>query len=193
MWLLGAPTPGYETDRYISTAYLTFGNASLQWETHVDFNFDGVVDTSDSLELLRVVVGKSILVARPSQGDDHSHSPSPVTISAPTNETGCRMQAAVSVFLPAGTLPFCAAVGGPSISNSKTAPLFVKMAQSLDLRCVLISDPGTFGAGAKTRLESRIKKFTPHCVCRPRLPRRRLHRGWYCAFVPPYAQDCGLS
>ena len=22
------------------------------------------------------------------------------------------------------------------------------------------------GAGAKTRLESRIKKFTPHCVCR---------------------------
>ena len=56
---------------------------------------------------------------------------------------------------------------GPSISNSKIAPLFVKMAQNLDLRCVLISDPGTLGAGAKTRLESRIKKFTPHCVCRP--------------------------
>ena len=73
--------------------------------------------------------------------------------------------------------------------------LFIKMAckQNLDLRCVLISDPGTLGAGAKTRLhtpkavtyheqphycrfmighsvgrmESRIKKFTPHCVCRP--------------------------
>ena len=27
--------------------------------------------------------------------------------------------------------------------------------------------PGTLGAGAKTRLESRIKEFTPHCVCRP--------------------------
>ena len=27
--------------------------------------------------------------------------------------------------------------------------------------------PSTLGAGAKTRLESRIKKFTPHCVCRP--------------------------
>ena len=39
--------------------------------------------------------------------------------------------------------------------------------QNLDLRCVLISDPSTLGAGAKTRLESRIKKFTPHCICRP--------------------------
>ena len=65
--------------------------------------------------------------------------------------------------------------------------------QNQDLRCVLISDPSTLGAGAKTRLhtpkavayheqphycrfmighslgrmESRIKKFTPHCVCRP--------------------------
>ena len=44
------------------------------------------------------------------------------------------------------------------------APLFFRMAQNLDLRCVLISDPSTSGAGAKTRLESRIKKFTPHCV-----------------------------
>ena len=26
--------------------------------------------------------------------------------------------------------------------------------------------PSTLGAGAKTRLESRIKKFTPHCICR---------------------------
>ena len=25
--------------------------------------------------------------------------------------------------------------------------------------------PSTLGAGAKTRLESRIKEFTPHCVC----------------------------
>ena len=25
----------------------------------------------------------------------------------------------------------------------------------------------TLGAGAKTRLESRIKELTPHCVCRP--------------------------
>ena len=27
--------------------------------------------------------------------------------------------------------------------------------------------PSALDAGAKTRLESRIKKFTPHCVCRP--------------------------
>ena len=25
--------------------------------------------------------------------------------------------------------------------------------------------PSTLDAGAKTRLESRIKKFTPHCMC----------------------------
>ena len=84
---------------------------------------------------------------------------------------------------------------GQQISKSYIAPLFFKMAckQNLDLRCVLISDPSTLGAGAKTRLhtpkavtyheqphycrfmighslgrmESRIKKFTPHCVCRP--------------------------
>ena len=36
------------------------------------------------------------------------------------------------------------------------APFFFKMAckQNLDLRCVLISDPGTLGAGAKTRLHT---------------------------------------
>ena len=27
--------------------------------------------------------------------------------------------------------------------------------------------PSTLGAGAKTRLESKMKKFTPHCICRP--------------------------
>ena len=68
-----------------------------------------------------------------------------------------------------------------------------RMAQNLDSRCVLISDPSTLGAGDKTRLhtpkavtyheqphycrfmighslgrmETRIKKFTPYCVCRP--------------------------
>ena len=36
-------------------------------------------------------------------------------------------------------------------------PFFFKMAQNLDLRCVLVPAP----------YESRIKKFTPHCVCRP--------------------------
>ena len=44
------------------------------------------------------------------------------------------------------------------------APFFFRMAckQNLDLRCILISDPGTLGAGARTRLESRIKTFTSH-------------------------------
>ena len=59
-------------------------------------------------------------------------------------------------------------VGQPVSNHSITPPVF-KMAckQNLDLRCVLISDPSTLGAGAKTRLASRIKTFTPHCVCRP--------------------------
>ena len=43
-------------------------------------------------------------------------------------------------------------------------PFFSKMAQHLGLRCVLISAPGTVGAGAKPRRECRIKKFTPRCI-----------------------------
>ena len=40
------------------------------------------------------------------------------------------------------------------------------MAQHLDLRCVLFETPRTFGAAppAETRLESVIKKCTPHCI-----------------------------
>ena len=42
------------------------------------------------------------------------------------------------------------------------------LASKMWMRCVLISDPGTLGAAAKTRLESRIKKCTPHWICRLR-------------------------
>ena len=55
---------------------------------------------------------------------------------------------------------------GLRISNSYIAPLVLfKMACNLNLilRCVLIG-LSTLGAGAKTRLESRIKEFTPHCL-----------------------------
>ena len=50
----------------------------------------------------------------------------------------------------------CNKSGQCSISNSYITPLLFKMAckQNLDLRCVLISDPGTLGAGAKTRLQN---------------------------------------
>ena len=47
---------------------------------------------------------------------------------------------------------------------------FFQMAHNLDLSCVLISDPSTVRAGANARLESRIKKCTPHCVCRLSIP-----------------------
>ena len=55
------------------------------------------------------------------------------------------------------------------VSTSYITPFFSKWlgSKNLDLRCVSISDPSTVGALAKTRLESRIDKFTPHCVCRP--------------------------
>ena len=64
---------------------------------------------------------------------------------------------------PVGTDP---AASQPHILTSR--PFFFKMArkQNLDLRCF---GPSTLGAGAKTRPESRIKKFTPHCVCRQRI------------------------
>ena len=42
--------------------------------------------------------------------------------------------------------------------------------QHLDLRCVLLSDPSTSGAGGKTRLEFSIKMLTlikPHSIYRP--------------------------
>ena len=44
------------------------------------------------------------------------------------------------------------------------APFFQNGAKSGFEMCF---GPSTLGAGAKTRLESRIKKLTPHCVCRP--------------------------
>ena len=50
------------------------------------------------------------------------------------------------------------------------APFFQNGAKSGFEMCF---GPSTLGAGAKTRLESRIKTFTPHCVCR--------YRKWMCA------------
>ena len=56
-------------------------------------------------------------------------------------------------------------VPGQSILNSYTPPLFfINGAKSGFEMCF---GPSTLGAGAKTRLESRIKEFTPHCVFRP--------------------------
>ena len=46
----------------------------------------------------------------------------------------------------------------------RNAPFFQNGAKSGFEMC---SGPSTSGAGAKTRPESRIKEFTPHCVCRP--------------------------
>ena len=76
----------------------------------------------------------------------------------------------------------CAAMSSRTrFSKSNIAPLFFKMAQNLDLRCVLVSAPWVLGpkhvsirphycrfmiGHSLGRMESRIKKFTPHCVCR---------------------------
>ena len=47
------------------------------------------------------------------------------------------------------------------------APFFQNGATSGFKMCVGLGPAAPKGAGAKTRLESRIKNFTPHCVCRP--------------------------
>ena len=67
---------------------------------------------------------------------------------------------------PSNTLVNYGALLGPSIPNPYTAPLVFQMAckQNLDLRCALISDPSTLGAGAKTRLESRIKMLIAYTM-----------------------------
>ena len=57
-----------------------------------------------------------------------------------------------------------------NLKSLHNAPFFQNGAKSGFEMCF---GPSTLGAGAKTRLESRIKKFTPHCVCR-RLLRIRI-------------------
>ena len=52
---------------------------------------------------------------------------------------------------------------GTQSSRSNIAPLFQNGTKSGFEMCV---GPSTLGAGAKTRLESGLKKFTPHCICR---------------------------
>ena len=51
-----------------------------------------------------------------------------------------------------------------NLKNLHHAPFFQNGAKSGFEMCF---GPSTLGTGAKTRLESRIKEFTPHCVCSP--------------------------
>ena len=54
---------------------------------------------------------------------------------------------------------------GQLIKNDYIAPPFLKKwCQNLNLRCVLLSDPSTFGTGGKTRLESSLKRFNLHFI-----------------------------
>ena len=46
-------------------------------------------------------------------------------------------------------------MAGPSISNSNIAPLFVKMAQNLDLRCVLVPAPWVGGGQNTSRIQNK--------------------------------------
>ena len=54
---------------------------------------------------------------------------------------------------------------GTRFSKSNIAPFFQNGLQAKS-GFEMCFGPSTLGAGAKTRLESRIKKFTPHCICR---------------------------
>ncbi len=51
---------------------------------------------------------------------------------------------------------------GQSISKIYTTPPFFQNGAKSGFE--MCFGPSTLGAGAKTRLESRIKQFTPHCV-----------------------------
>ena len=59
-------------------------------------------------------------------------------------------------------------------------PFFLNGAKSGFEMCF---GPSTLGAGAITRLGSRIKKLTPHWICRPRQCRRHLARDCFCFFA----------
>ena len=56
------------------------------------------------------------------------------------------------------------APAGTQFSNSSIASHFFENGTKSGFE--MCFGPSTLGAGAKTRLESRIKKFTPHCICR---------------------------
>ena len=66
-------------------------------------------------------------------------------------------------------LPRVAPACSQSITHCITALpfFFFKMAQHLDLRCDLRPAPFVPGVPTQTRLESRIKKYNRHFVCRP--------------------------
>ena len=62
----------------------------------------------------------------------------------------------------AGVLCQRACAGPINLKFLHNAPFFQNGAKSGFEMCFGLS---TLGAGAKSRLESRIKRFTPHCVC----------------------------
>ena len=57
---------------------------------------------------------------------------------------------------------------GQSMSHSNITPLFFQNGAKSGFE--ICFGPSTLGAGAKTRLESRIKKFTPHLCLQASAP-----------------------
>ena len=78
--------------------------------------------------------------------------------------------------------PLTAVTPGQLITNYHIVPPFFQTCAKSGF--AMWFGPSTLGAGAKTRLESKIKKLTPHCICRPwpgvladdHLPLFRAHR-----------------
>ena len=79
----------------------------------------------------------------------------------------CYVLYGVNYIGPVSLPPFA----GPPISNYNAAPLCFFKWRKIWIQYVFWSQhlgcPSTSGDGTKTRLESRIKKFTPCGVCRP--------------------------
>ena len=97
--------------RKTTSAYLHYGESSAGsklWEDHMDLDFDGKVSLQDALVLIRALVGKRALVKKVAGAAPMSLA----EYSTPSPASNCFFQAAVTVFVPSSTLPFCVAVGG---------------------------------------------------------------------------------
>ena len=83
------------------------------------------------------------------------------------NQITCRFRRRVLAPAPTTTLLESRIKNKEVRANSSISAIRTAYYPFLEERAILgVIDAAVVGAGAKTRLESRIKKFTPHCVCR---------------------------
>lgn len=119
----------YELERKTSNAYRAFGAGSNQWESFMDVDLDTKLTTADALHLLRAITGERVLIRAPG---DYAAKANLLTVALPTNATACTMTVSSTIFVPAGTLPYCVAVGGPGCRRD------IGVADGIQLLAVLL-------------------------------------------------------